>query len=67
MLFPTAQLMPFDLIEDDDSNAGDKRMEQFNIDGAIGVQLTRHMALGHNSIMLRAPTPSIATCDIATR
>lgn len=46
MLFPTAQLMPFDLIEDDDSNAGDKRMEQFNIDGAIGVQLTRHMALG---------------------
>lgn len=46
MLFPTAQLMPFDLVEDDDSNAGDKRMEQFNIDGAIGVQLTRHMALG---------------------
>ena len=46
MLFPTAQLMPFDLVEDDDSNAGDKRMERFNIDGAIGVQLTRHMALG---------------------
>lgn len=46
MLFPTTQLMPFDLIEDDDSNAGDKRMERFNIDGAIGVQLTRHMALG---------------------
>lgn len=46
MLFPTSQLMPFDLVEDDDSNAGDKRMERFNIDGAIGVQLTRHMALG---------------------
>lgn len=46
MLFPTAQLMPFDLVEDDDSNAGDKRMEVFNIDGAIGWQVARRLALG---------------------
>lgn len=46
MLFPTSQLMPFDLVEDDDNNAGDKRMEVFHIDGAIGWQLTRRLALG---------------------
>lgn len=46
MLFPTTQLMPFDLVEDDDSNAGDKRMEVFNIDGAIGWQVARRLALG---------------------
>ena len=46
MFFPTSQLMPFDLVEEDEDNAGDKGMETFNVDGAIGWQVTRHMALG---------------------
>ena len=46
MFFPTSQLMPFDLVEEDEGNAGDKGMETFNVDGAIGWQVTRHMAFG---------------------
>ena len=46
MFFPTNQLMPFDLVEEDEGNAGDKGMETFNVDGTIGWQVTRHMAIG---------------------
>ena len=46
MFFPTSQLMPFDLVEEDEGNAGDKGMETFNVNGAIGWQVTRHMAIG---------------------
>lgn len=46
MLAPTAELMPFDLIDDSLHFAGDKRMETFSATGAIGWQACRTLAVG---------------------
>ena len=46
MLMPTLKLMPFDLVEDTYSNAGDKSMETFGIDGAVGWNVWRNLAIG---------------------
>lgn len=45
MLMPTMKLMPFDLVEAD-NNAGDKSMETFSINGAIGWKAWRCLAIG---------------------
>ena len=46
MLMPTTQLKPFDLVETNDDNAGDKSMETFCINGAIGWKAWRCLAIG---------------------
>ncbi len=46
MLIPTMELMPFDLVDDNADNAGDKRMETFHIDGAIGWTAWRNLSIG---------------------
>ncbi|MCM1078905.1 MAG: hypothetical protein NC344_04640 [Bacteroidales bacterium] len=46
MLFPTAELMPFDIYEVSDDNAGSKQSETFNIAGAIGWDAGRCFAVG---------------------
>lgn len=46
MMWPTSELMPFDLVDDSTANAGDKRMETFHLTGAVGWQATRHVAFG---------------------
>ena len=46
MLMPTINLMPFDLVEDTNDNAGDKSMETFCINGAIGWKAWRCLAIG---------------------
>ena len=46
MLMPTMQLKPFDLVETNDDNAGNKSMETFCINGAIGWRAWRRLAVG---------------------
>ena len=46
MLLPTISLMPFDLVDDTNDNAGDKSMETFCINGAIGWKAWRRLAIG---------------------
>ena len=46
MLMPTMQLKPFDLVEETNDNAGDKSMETFCINGAIGWRAWRRLAIG---------------------
>ena len=46
MLMPTMKLMPFDLVEDTNDNAGDKNIETFSINGAIGWKAWRRLAIG---------------------
>ena len=46
MLMPTTQLKPFDLVETNDDNAGNKSMETFCINGAIGWKAWRCLAIG---------------------
>ena len=46
MFMPTHRLMPFDLIEDSYTNAGDKSMETFSINGAIGWKAWSNLAVG---------------------
>lgn len=46
MLLPTAELMPFDLTEETDENAGNKRHEHFNVTGAIGWNFYKGLSIG---------------------
>ncbi len=46
MFFPTQELMPFDLVDNSSDNAGDKRMETFRINGAIGWTAWRNLSVG---------------------
>ncbi len=46
MFIPTQELMPFDLVDDSSDNAGDKRMETFHINGAIGWTAWRNFSIG---------------------
>ncbi len=46
MFIPTQELMPFDLTDDSSDNAGDKRMETFRINGAIGWTAWRNLSVG---------------------
>jgi hypothetical protein len=46
MLMPTMNLKPFDLVEETNDNAGDKSMETFCINGAIGWRVWRRLAVG---------------------
>lgn len=46
MFVPTMELMPFDLVDDSIGNAGDKRMETFRINGAIGWRVWRDVSVG---------------------
>ncbi|MDE7467637.1 MAG: hypothetical protein K2M61_04710 [Muribaculaceae bacterium] len=46
MLLPTAELMPFDLLETTEDNAGNKRHEQFDVTGAVGWNCFRGLSLG---------------------
>lgn len=46
MLFPTTELMPFDIREVSDDNAGSKQSETFNIVGAIGWDTGRDVSVG---------------------
>lgn len=46
MLYPTEELMPFDIFEDSVDNAGSKQSETFRITGAIGWNAFRDVAIG---------------------
>lgn len=46
MFMPTAELMPFDLVDDSTATAGDKKTETFSASGAIGWQALPTLALG---------------------
>ncbi len=46
MFIPTQELMPFDLVDASSDNAGDKRMETFRINGAIGWTAWRNVSVG---------------------
>ncbi len=46
MFFPTLELKPFDIVDNSIDNAGDKRMETFCIDGAIGWTAWRNLSIG---------------------
>lgn len=46
MFIHTQELMPFDLVDASTDNAGDKRMETFRINGAVGWTTWRNVSIG---------------------
>lgn len=46
MLYPTAELLPFDLVDDSLGNAGDKQAELFRLNGAVGWNVWRGLSVG---------------------
>ncbi|MDE6152337.1 MAG: hypothetical protein K2G12_10190 [Prevotella sp.] len=46
MLFPTTELMPFDIVEISEDNVGSKQCEVFNMTGAIGWDAGKDVGVG---------------------
>ncbi len=46
MLFPTTELMPFDIVEISEDNVGSKQCEVFNMTGAIGWDARKDVSVG---------------------
>ena len=58
---------PFDLVEYTSDHAGDKQLESYRLNGAVGCDLTRRLAAGAVSTTRRPTTPNARTCATSIR